>query len=295
MKAARFSRCRTWCCRRTECAAVIGPNGAGKTTFLKTLLGQIPPSREKPCSDRASELGISPRPTSGLHPSWSLMDEIQAMAPKWLPGEIRDYLAKFLFTGEDVFKPVEMLSGGERSRLALALLALEGANLLLLDEPTNHLDLPAQEVLQGLLSEYRGTILLVSHDRYLIDGLASQIWEVQPADKVLQVFTGSYSEYKSARDAEKAKKESGKTTQKPIKPEKEVPGMSKNERQRLQKQVNALENEIAALEAQLGAIGRQLESPGVDQGEVQKLGQDYVRIEGEMEAKLKEWEALQED
>jgi ATP-binding cassette, subfamily F, member 3 len=281
--------------RRTECAAVIGPNGAGKTTFLKTLLGQIPPLAGEALLGSSLRVGYFAQTHERLHPDWSLMDEIQAMAPKWLPGEIRNYLAKFLFTGEDVFKPVGMLSGGERSRLALALLALEGANLLLLDEPTNHLDLPAQEVLQGLLSDYSGTILLVSHDRYLIDGLASQVWEVLPAEKVLQVFTGSYSEYKSARDAEKAKKELGKTTQKPIKPEKEVPGMSKNERQRLQKQVNALENEIAALEAQLGAIGRQLESPGVDQGEVQKLGQDYVRIEGEMEAKLKEWEALQED
>ncbi len=280
--------------RRTECAAVIGPNGAGKTTFLKTLLGQIPPLAGEALLGSSLRVGYFAQTHERLHPDWSLMDEIQAMAPKWLPGEIRNYLAKFLFTGEDVFKPVGMLSGGERSRLALALLALEGANLLLLDEPTNHLDLPAQEVLQGLLSEYSGTILLVSHDRYLIDGLASQVWEVLPAEKLLQVFTGSYSEYKSARDAERMKKELGKTTQKPIKPEKEVPGMSKNERQRLQKQVNALENEIAALEAQLGAIGHQLESPGVDQGEVQKLGQDYVRIEGAMEAKLKEWEALQE-
>jgi ATP-binding cassette subfamily F protein 3 len=280
--------------RRTECAAVIGPNGAGKTTFLKTLLGQISPLAGEALLGSSLKVGYFAQTHERLHPTWSLMDEIQAMAPKWLPGEIRDYLAKFLFTGEDVFKPVEMLSGGERSRLALALLALEGANLLLLDEPTNHLDLPAQEVLQGLLSEYSGTILLVSHDRYLIDGLASQIWEVQPADKVLLVFSGSYSEYKNARDAEKARKESGKTAQKTIKPEKEAPGLSKNERQRLQKQVNALENEIAALEAQLGAISRQLESPGSDQGEVQKLGQDYVRIEGEMETKLQEWEALQE-
>jgi len=281
--------------RRTECAAVIGPNGAGKTTFLKTLLGQIPPLAGEAVLGSSLKVGYFAQTHERLHPDWSLMDEIQAMAPKWLPGEIRNYLAKFLFTGEDVFKPVGMLSGGERSRLALALLALEGANLLLLDEPTNHLDLPAQEVLQGLLSDYSGTILLVSHDRYLIDGLASQVWEVQPADKVLQVFSGSYSEYKNARDAEKARKESGKTAQKTIKPEKEAPGLSKNERQRLQKQVNALENEIAALEAQLGVIGRQLESPGSDQGEVQKLGQDYVRIEGEMETKLKEWEVLQGD
>ena len=90
-----------------------------------------------------------------------------------LLGEIRDYLAKFLFTGDDVFKPVRLLSGGERGRLALAKLALQNYNLLLLDEPTNHLDLPSQEILQAVLSEFKGTILLVSHDRYLIDALAT--------------------------------------------------------------------------------------------------------------------------
>jgi ATP-binding cassette subfamily F protein 3 len=279
---------------RTECAAVIGPNGAGKTTFLKTLLGQIPPLAGEALLGSSLKVGYFAQTHERLHPSWSLMDEIQTMAPKWLPGEIRDYLAKFLFTGEDVFKPVSMLSGGERSRLALALLALEGANLLLLDEPTNHLDLPAQEVLQGLLSEYRGTILLVSHDRYLIDGLASQVWEVQPAEKVLKVFSGTYSEYKASRDAEKVRKGEEKSAQKPAKPEKEPGGMSKNEQARRQKQLDTLETEIASLEAQLAAISRQLETLGVDPGDVQKLGQDYVRIESEMEIKLQEWESLQE-
>ena len=114
------------------------------------------------------------------------MEEINTVAPRMLPGEVRDYLAKFLFTGDDVAKPVSVLSGGERGRLALAKLSLGTANLLLLDEPTNHLDLPSQEVLQTVLNEYRGTILLVSHDRYLIDSLASQIWEVNPLTRTLE-------------------------------------------------------------------------------------------------------------
>ena len=110
-----------------------------------------------------------------------------------LPGEARSYLAQYLFRNEDVFKPVSALSGGERARLALAILALEGANLLLLDEPTNHLDIPAREALQEVLENYNGTVLLVSHDRYLIDRLASQIWEIKGAK--LHVFRGSYREY----------------------------------------------------------------------------------------------------
>jgi ATP-binding cassette subfamily F protein 3 len=105
----------------------------------------------------------------------------------------RAYLAQYLFTGDDAFKTVGALSGGERGRLALALLALEGANLLLLDEPTNHLDLPAQEVLQETLEAFPGTILLVSHDRYLVDRLATQIWEVR--GERLEVWAGRYQDY----------------------------------------------------------------------------------------------------
>ena len=115
-------------------------------------------------------------------------------------GEARRYLAKYLFQGDDVFKKVGALSGGERGRLALALLALDGANFLLLDEPTNHLDIPSQEVLQAVLERFDGTILLVSHDRYLVDRLATQIWELR--DDHLHIFEGGYSDYLIARAAD---------------------------------------------------------------------------------------------
>ena len=190
--------------RRGECAAVIGPNGAGKTTFLKTVLGQIPPLLGEVQLGASLEVGYFAQAHEGLRPERSLMEEIEAAAPQMRPGEIRDYLAKFLFTGEDVFKKVRLLSGGERGRLALAILALSSANLLLLDEPTNHLDLPSQEVLQAVLSGYAGTILLVSHDRYLIDGLATQVWEVLPEQGKLRVFEGTYSQYKQVLAAEEA-------------------------------------------------------------------------------------------
>ena len=109
----------------------------------------------------------------------------------------RGYLSQYLFSGDDIYKPVSALSGGERGRLALAMLALEGANLLLLDEPTNHLDLPAQEVLQQTLEAFPGTILLVSHDRYLVNRLATQIWDVRT--KRLDVYPGSYDDYMEKR------------------------------------------------------------------------------------------------
>ena len=118
---------------------------------------------------------------------------------KEMSREARSHLAQYLFRGEDVFKPVSALSGGERARLALAILALDGANFLVLDEPTNHLDIPAQEALQEVLEDFPGTILLVSHDRYLIDRLATQIWELR--DSKLHVFKGTYREFVMRRAA----------------------------------------------------------------------------------------------
>ena len=138
-----------------------------------------------------------------LNPERTLVEEIDSVAPQMLLADIRDYLAKFLFTGDDVFKKVSVLSGGEGSRLALAKLALAGANLLLLDEPTNHLDIPSQEILQEVLDNFQGTILLVSHDRYLIDALATQIWEIDEEHGFLRVFKGIYSEYRAWMEAEK--------------------------------------------------------------------------------------------
>ena len=133
---------------RQECAAIIGPNGAGKTTFLKTILEQIPPYAGKVQLGASLDIGYFAQAHEGLNPNNSLMEEIDSLAPDLLPAEIRNYLAKYLFTGDDVFRKVRTLSGGERGRLALAKLSLSNANLLLLDEPTNHLDLPSQEVLE---------------------------------------------------------------------------------------------------------------------------------------------------
>src|SRR5690606_24596951 len=152
---------------RGECAALIGPNGAGKSTFLKTILGQLEPLSGEARLGASVEIGYFAQAHEELDPANSVLDEI--LKVKYMPtGEARNYLAAFLFTGDDVFKPISALSGGERGRVALAKLALSGANLLLLDEPTNHLDIPSQEILEAVLADYNGTILLISHDRYLI-------------------------------------------------------------------------------------------------------------------------------
>lgn len=282
--------------KRGECAAVIGPNGAGKTTFLKTLLEQIPPYNGEVRLGASLQIGYFAQAHEGLRSDNTLMEEINKEAPHMLPAEVRDYLAKFLFTGEDVFKEVKLLSGGERGRLALACLALQGANLLLLDEPTNHLDLPSQEMLQSLLSDFQGTILLVSHDRYLIDALATQIWEVEPARRSLRVFDGTYSEYRAARQQEAQQQAIKKTSQQEVKTgqERRQKRGSGEERKRKER-IRILEEEITSLETQLAALSRQLETPPADAGKVMRLGRDYLNLQHTLESRLNEWAELTEE
>jgi ATP-binding cassette subfamily F protein 3 len=273
---------------RGECAAIIGPNGAGKTTFLKTVLEVIPPLAGETVLGASLSIGYFAQAHEKLHPNWTLMEEIQGIRPKMLPAEVRDYLARFLFTGDDVFKLVEVLSGGERGRLALACLALDGSNLLLLDEPTNHLDLQSQEILQSVLSDYPGTILLVSHDRYLIDALATQVWEVIPAQQTLVQFDGTYSEYRLFKQQSSASNQ--KTTAKPPAARlKRVDGMSKGERQRIEKRITQIEVEISWLESELKSLENGLANPPAEGAEVLRLSSAYSDVQIKLEKFMQAW------
>ncbi len=289
--------------QRGECAAIIGPNGAGKTTFLKTILEKTTPYTGKVKLGASLEIGYFAQAHEGLNPEKTLMQEIESLAPRMLPAEIRHYLAKFLFTGEDVFRKVSTLSGGERGRLALAKLSLSDANLLLLDEPTNHLDLPTQEVLESVLSNFPGTILLVSHDRYLIDSLSSQIWEVDPEAKTLHVFKGSYTQYKAHQQKlqeEQAAEEglaeesrnaasTGQTTQKQAKK-----SLSSYQRRKLKERQAEIEAEVEALEARQEKLSAVLENPPDDSGEVWQLGEEYVALQEQANRLMAEWSELED-
>ena len=166
---------------RGETVALMGPNGVGKSTLLKTLCGDLPALAGDLRLGAKVKAGYFAQAHETLDEAKTLVDEVLAVKPL-LISQARDWLGRFLFSGEDVFRAVATLSGGERGRLALAKLALEGANLLLLDEPTNHLDIDSQDVLQAVLSQFDGTILLASHDRYLIDALATQVWQLKPGE-----------------------------------------------------------------------------------------------------------------
>jgi ATP-binding cassette subfamily F protein 3 len=231
-----------------------------------------------------------------------VLDEIIA-ASGMLPYQAREYLGKYLFSGDDVYKLVSMLSGGERGRLALAKLALEDTNLLLLDEPTNHLDIPSQEILQSVLDSYQGTILLVSHDRYLVDALATQIWElggqtseVYETSEVLRVFNGTYSQMKEEREKEAARLaalQAEQTAKATSNVKRSASSAKTKEERRRVAQLQELENTIAGLEAKLASLGYQLESPFVKPAEAAKLGTEYERVQKEMDVRLAEWERLQ--
>jgi ATP-binding cassette subfamily F protein 3 len=227
-----------------------------------------------------------------LSPERTLVEEIESVAPGMLLAGIRNYLARFLFGGEEVFKKVSTLSGGERGRLALAKLALSDANLLLLDEPTNHLDIPSQEILQEVLSEYQGTILLVSHDRYLIDALGTQIWEILPGDAAMQIFQGTYSQYHAVLEAQKALEGKSvvetKVRQAALA---DKPRLSSDEKRRRARS-KELEDRIGLLEGHLATLATQLENPPSDPGKVQRLGGEYVRVQDELEGLIVEWERL---
>ena len=190
-----------------------------------------------------------------------------------------------------------MLSGGERGRLALAKLALQDTNLLLLDEPTNHLDIPAQEVLQSVLDAYKGTILLVTHDRYLVDALATQIWEINPDESQMIVFNGTYSQMKEEREKEVARLTAQQTEKiearnSNIEARRAKSKETREERRKIA-QLQEIENAIAELEAKLANLGAQLESPFVKPAEAAKLGTEYKRVQKEMDEKLGEWEKMQ--
>ena len=283
--------------RRLDCAALIGPNGAGKSTFLKMILGQLAPLSGEVVLGASLQIGYFAQAHEGLDPEKTVLGEILAQSPGMLPYQGRDYLGKYLFSGDDAFKQVSMLSGGERGRLALAKLALQDTNLLLLDEPTNHLDIPSQEVLQSVLDAYKGTILLVTHDRYLVDALATQIWEINPDESQMAVFNGTYSQMKEEREKEAvrlAAQQAEKTDTRNLNVEARKSQNAKiREERRKIAQLQELENTIAELEAKLANLSTQLESPFVKPAEAAKLGTEYERVQREMDQKLGEWERMQ--
>ncbi len=278
--------------RRGECVALIGPNGAGKTTFLRTILGEQPPYAGEVVLGASLRIGYFAQAAAQLRPEDTVLQALLRAAPHLTPAEARQHLGRYHFGGDAASRRVGALSGGERSRLVLAQLALSGANFLLLDEPTNHLDIPAQEALQTLLADYDGTILLVSHDRYLIRALASQVWEIRPQAAVLGVYPGGYDAYLAARERQAASAAKIAPPKAARTPSAAPQGLSKNQRRRIEREISRVEEKIATLEADLAALEARLAEPPADPAEVRRLGEAYAAKQAELEGRYAEWEAL---
>ncbi len=184
---------------RGDVVGIIGPNGSGKTTLFRMILGQEQPTQGNLWVGPGLRLGYYTQELEGLNPDNEILDEIWALCPDRTPFEVRSFLAKFLFSGDDVFKRVGNLSGGEQSRVQLAKLLLENANVFLLDEPTNHLDIPAREALENALADYPATLFIISHDRFLLNRLATKllIFDVTKEGTTTRFFEGTYAEYEA--------------------------------------------------------------------------------------------------
>ena len=310
--------------RRSECLGIIGPNGSGKTTFLKTILKQIPPLAGEIRWGTKVEVGYYAQQLDDLDDRNEIIMELRRVAsPGATAGELRSFLAKFLFRGDDVYKHVRDLSGGEKGRLALAKLIYSRVNVLVLDEPTNHLDIPSREALEEALDAYQGTILTISHDRYFLDRIATQILALD-GEGLAEHYDGDYTEYHdwkaSGRSVNKApvfeemalpsdlnggsevsaikqteaapagrSKQSGKGKASAAKQAPAIKVIKKN------KPDNPvlLEAEIAEAEKKLNEISAMMSLPEVarDATELIKLDEEYRQTEARLTVLYSQWEA----
>ncbi len=262
--------------------AIVGPNGAGKTTLVRSLVGELAPLEGYVSSAPTARVAVLAQAQADLTGERSVLDALRD-ASGLDEQEARDLLARFLFRGEDVFRSVGVLSGGERSRLALARLAAREANLLVLDEPTNHLDVGAREALELVLEEYQGTMLLVSHDRYFIDRLATELWVLGAGS--LSRFEGNWSAYQRARVASQAPP-----------PEKRAEPALRVRRARADPSPPSstdIEARIAAMEEQVKALQARIEAIAASGNylETRRVGREYEDLDSALRALYDEWAA----
>jgi ATP-binding cassette subfamily F protein 3 len=265
--------------------AILGSNGAGKTTLLKTILGQLPPLEGEVTLGHQVDVGYFRQELEPI-PGDSTVFEALLEARNIPLDAVRPYLARFLFRGDEVFQTVSSLSGGERSRLALARLLINEPNLLILDEPTTHLDIATREALERVLLDFPGTILLVSHDRHLVSLLAQQLWIV--GGPTLEIFPGTFAEWEQQRLREAAP---------PPRAERTVatPRRNQSPPKRNPPRAPAVDPEliITQLEERLREIELRLQAASENQelAEISRLGQEHNEVSAQLETRWSEWTA----
>ena len=294
--------------KRGEHVAIIGDNGTGKTTLLKILNEVLPADAGEFTLGTNVEIGYYDQEHHVLHPEKNLFEEISDDYPYLTNTEIRNVLAAFLFTGDDVFKLIKDLSGGERGRVSLAKLMLGNATFLILDEPTNHLDIASKEILEDALNNYEGTVLYVSHDRYFINRTAHRILELTKNRFVN--YIGNYDYYLEKKDAHMAALEQELLKENAISQTADAPAPASNtgamdykakkeEQARIRKKENDLkkcEARIAELEDKIATIDEEMAKPEIATSslKLQELTNEQNNLRKELDQKYEEWETLAE-
>lgn len=287
--------------RKGEKTALLGPNGAGKTTLLKTILGELSPVTGKAKIGNRVKIGYFSQSYERLDPSQTLLDNFLTEYG-YTTEHTRSLLGGMLFHGDDVFKEIGTLSGGQKARLVLLKLVLDGANLLILDEPTNHLDIAAREAVEAALEAFDGTVLLVSHDRYFINEVASRIWEID--NQQVNDYKGNYSFYveeKVKRAALEATADTGSKSDNKVVAKESRPVKTKPEEkqrryseQELEKLLAKVELNIREQEAMLKLLEKQLADPAnhEDLENSARLAEEYEKMKKEIDKLMLKWEEL---
>jgi ATP-binding cassette subfamily F protein 3 len=303
--------------RRGECLGIIGPNGSGKTTFLRTILNKLAPLGGEVRWGTKVQIGYYAQQLDDLDDRNEIIMELRRVAPpSATAGELRSFLAKFLFHGDDVYKHVRDLSGGEKGRLALAKLIYSRVNVLVLDEPTNHLDIPSREALEEALSAYEGTIVTISHDRYFLDRVATQILALDGLGGA-EHYEGDYTEYhdwklglRGAAPAAPADLDDenlvsvvaapARVVQEPVvakpAPAPKKPGIKvvKKKKPEPLRTPDLVETDVARAEARLNEISEQMGTPEVarDADRLIALNEEYQQTEVLLRSLYEEWDRV---
>ena len=274
--------------RKNDRTFILGPNGCGKTTLLRILVGQLSADSGRFQFGANVKIGYFDQSLENLRGGGTVIDEIWNEHRSFTETTVRSYLALFLFRGDDVFKSVDSLSGGEKAKLCLLKLMLSGANVLLLDEPTNHLDIPSREALEHALADFNGTVLAVSHDRYFINKLATGIFRMTPGGFIKT--DGTYDDYLAAlacdMQNQAAPKAAPKVNQYKLRKERE------SEINRLNGKIKRGEAEIDRLDNEITALNASLSTPEVaaDYEKVMEITQKIDSLTAEQEALMADWE-----
>ena len=274
-----------------ERIALIGDNGTGKSTLIKMIVGELYPDDGRIKTGPQVRLAYLPQIIHFDHPDWNLVENMMAAKKSLSAQSARNRLAAYDFRGEDVLKPVSVLSGGEQSRLRLCMLMDDEINFLILDEPTNHLDIASREWIEEAVEAYDGTLLFVSHDRYFINRFATRIWEL--AGETVTDYPMGFAQYRQVKAQEEAEKAE---IPKPVKkkPVTERPQRGNKAQQAARRQLTICERDIARIEERLAALDTEMEGAACDYEKLNELLKEKESVQGELDALYEKWESLSE-